>query len=244
MPAGLRVGDNVLLPVARVSRDADSRWAIRSYKITSSKRRSIRVDLGRHSSSDWIATSAAHKLLGVYLVRIGDLSTEDDLLDPLLKSILQYSRLLLPDDHVRAVRVRSLKELQYLWRKEGGAYSHVALIGHGRADAIRFGIDEWARAEQFGELFEDAEQFGRVFVSLCCSTGRKPFAAAFSSTKCCSCLIAPFQSVHGAIASQFCQTFLAYHLLEGRTATVAYNRARSSTAGSTKFRLWRKGTLC
>src|SRR5205809_6242180 len=159
MPAGLRVGDKVLLPVARVSRDADSRWAIRSYTITSSKPdgRSIRVDLGGGSSSDWIATSAAHKLLGVYLVRIGDLSTEDDLLDPLLKSILQYSRLLLPDDHVRAVRVRSLKELQYLWRKEGGAYSHVALIGHGRADAIRFGIDEWARAEQFGELFEDAE---------------------------------------------------------------------------------------
>lgn len=45
----------------------------------------------------------------------------------------------------------------------------------------------------------------KTFVSLACLTGRAEFAKNFSQNQICRDLIAPFQSVHGAAASQFCQ---------------------------------------
>ena len=245
MPSGLKIGDRVFLPVARVSSTTGTHAALQRYKVVASKPegRSIQVDLGNGTPSHWIGTSVAHLNLGIYLIRIGDFSTEDTLLDPLWKSVLQYSRLLLVDDYIRGVRVRSLEELRLGWQKEGAVYSHVVLIGHGRGDSIQFGVDGWVSAENLAQAFNSTHSEGRVFVSLCCVTGRKGFAAQFSAATLCSCLIAPFQSVHGAIASQFCQTFLAHHLLEGRTSTVAFKNARRSTPRSATFRLWRSGLL-
>ena len=49
------------------------------------------------------------------------------------------------------------------------------------------------------------------FLSLCCQTGYAEFAKRFSAAPCCREIIAPFHSVHGAVASQFAQSFFAYH---------------------------------
>ncbi|PND54337.1 hypothetical protein CRM90_28405 [Mycobacterium sp. ENV421] len=53
--------------------------------------------------------------LGFVLVRIGDFLTEATLLDPLAKSVLQYLRLMLPDDLITFLKVRTLNELQEWW---------------------------------------------------------------------------------------------------------------------------------
>ena len=55
--------------------------------------------------------------------------------------------------------------------------------------------------------------------------------------------IGPFQSVHGAEASQFCQTFLAAHFIHGSSVGVAFKSARDSTPGNTSFRLWENGKM-
>jgi hypothetical protein len=59
----------------------------------------------------------------------------------------------------------------------------------------------------------------------------------------CDSYIGAFHSVHGAIASQFLQSFLIHHLLQGETTTVAFRHARERVSGGTSFRLWREGTL-
>lgn len=56
-------------------------------------------------------------------------------------------------------------------------------------------------------------------------------------------MIAPFQDVHGAVASQFCQSYFAYHLLEGETIVVAYRHARKAIAGGAIFRHWQANGL-
>jgi hypothetical protein len=55
--------------------------------------------------------------------------------------------------------------------------------------------------------------------------------------------VAPFHSVHGAIASQFCQSFFAFHLLVGETARVSFKHAEAAIPGATRFRLWEKGEV-
>jgi hypothetical protein len=81
------------------------------------------------------------------------------------------------------------------------------------------------------------------FLSLCCQTGRAPFAKPFSTHRICHEFIAPFQSVHGAIASQFGQSYFAYRVERGETATVAHRHARDATPGGASFRLWRGGRM-
>src|SRR5262249_54774627 len=87
-----------------------------------------------------------------------------------------------------------------------------------------------------------ANQIRKNFVSLCCKTGYAAFAQTFSGrSDVCNLITAPFHSVHGAIASQYCQTLFAYHLLEGETFRVAFRHARDSIPGGTVFRLWQHG---
>lgn len=75
----------------------------------------------------------------------------------------------------------------------------------------------------------------KTFISLCCKTGFKAFGGTYSEATICEYFIAPFHSVHGVVASQFCQSFLAYHLLDGETVGVAFRHAREATPGGGKF---------
>jgi hypothetical protein len=80
-----------------------------------------------------------------------------------------------------------------------------------------------------------------MFMSLCCNTGRADFAKVFSQSPCCGALVAPFGALHGAVASQFLQTFFGYHFLEGRTFRVAFKNARRNVPGGATFRIWQNG---
>lgn len=237
------MGDTVFVPCSRI--EGLDRTGVSLYRseVVEVGRSKVRVSLAGGSVSDWIGVSLVHKSVGILVLSIGDFETEQTLLDPLAKSVTQFCRLLVPDDQVRAVRVRSLEELRRLWEREQGAYSHVIWIGHGSETGIHFGVGGWVDAETLGKTLRVRSAPRKVYISLCCKTGYKSFGSTLSRTTMCSRFLGPFHSVEGAVASQFCQTFLTAHLLEGRTVGVAFRKARSSVPGSTSFRLWTAGRL-
>jgi hypothetical protein len=239
----LAVGDAVFVPCSRLDGLSKSGVALYKSEIVEVGRSKVRVRLSDGSSSDWIGASLVHRDVGILVLSVGDFETESTLLNPLAKSVTQFCRLLLPDDQVRAVRVRSLSELRALWQREQAAYSHVVWIGHGSATGINFGVDGWVDAQTLGDALRVRGAPRKVYISLCCKTGYKSFGSALSRTTICSRFVGPFHSVEGAVASQFCQTFLTAHLLEGRTVGVAFNKAGGSVPGGISFRLWTAGRL-
>jgi hypothetical protein len=242
---GLQVGDGVYIPRAKLGLAADGPSAFWRTTVRQIVGRSIIVDLpGRGNPlSEPVAASAAHKNVGVVIVRIGDYATEATLLDPLAKSLLQFCRLLLPDDMLLLREVRSLRELRRFWSTDHPAHSHLVLIGHGREDGIRFGQD-WQSPGELAAALRPVGNVGpKVVISLCCKNGHATFAQRLSEETVCPFVIAPFDMVHGAVASQFCQTFLAHHLLRGATLKVAFRHARNGVPGATNLRLWTRGVL-
>lgn len=244
MARRLAVGDRVFAPRARVGYDLAAPSALDEFVVVELKAAGRSARLERHGQQvgRWVPTSALHRNIGVLIIRIGDYATEQTLLDPLAKTLLQYFRLLLTDDFVRLVALRTESELRRLWTDNHAVYSHVILVGHGRSDAISVG-GNWLPAAQLTAVLEQPGPDGKVILSTCCETGRRPFSAAVSKSGSCSALIAPFGAVHGAVASQFVQTFFAIHFLDGRTTTVAFKQAARVVPGATSFRLWRSGRL-
>lgn len=244
MPANLQIGTTVYVPRARVGLDASAPTAFTRATVTVRRDRSVRLDLGRDGESDWVPTSSVHLNIGVLIVEFGDYSTELALLDPLTTSVHQYLRLLVGDDYVRYVKVRSLDELRLVWAREQVAYSQVVMVGHGSPTSVSFAVNGQVSPAALTNEMNVAGQSAKLFVSLCCETGRRGFAKSFSGWEGCSTLIAPYHTVHGATASHFCQSFFAFHLLVGKSAGVAFKNARNIVPDGTRFRLWKTGTLC
>ncbi len=149
----------------------------------------------------------------------------------------------MPDDQLRKITVRSQSELKAYWSQNAGAYTHVVIIGHGDNDILAFAVDGDTNAAALGSLFSVTSASPKTFISLACKTGYKSLGGEFSKLAICKDFIAPFHSVHGAVASQFCQTLLTFHLLDGRTTKVAFNKARTSVPAGVSFRLWHNGVL-
>ncbi len=243
MASDLKVGDFVYVPCAAVPELVDRDTALYRAEVVAVERRSVRVKLPNGASSELIGTSRVHKDVGILVIEVGDFATEAALLDPLAKSVLQFIRLLVPDDQVRAIKVRSRDELQKFWLTNQAAFSHVVLIGHGGTDALGFAVDGDVAAADVINTFAVVGAPSKTFISLACKTGYATFGGKFSRSQICKEFIAPFHSVHGAIASQFCQTFFTSHFLEGRSAKVAFNHARTNVPGGVSFRLWTKGFM-
>src|SRR4051794_27935630 len=91
-------------------------------KVNSVTNRTICVDLPGGKVSGPIASSKAHTKLGVALISIGDFASEPGLILPLSKSALQFCRLLLADDHLVYINIRSIDELGIWWKKHHDAY--------------------------------------------------------------------------------------------------------------------------
>lgn len=145
---------------------------------------------------------------------------------------------------VLSQHVRSLREVEVIWLDVGRLYTHVVVVGHGSKDGIRFGLEDLERAADIARVFEQSDTDVSSFVSLCCETGYAGFGRKLSKYQSCKNVIAPFHNVHGAVvASQFCQTFFSYHLLEGETQKVAFKHSRDTVPGSTSFRLWQNGVM-
>jgi hypothetical protein len=124
----------------------------------------------------------------------------------------------------------------------------MVFIGHGRRDALRFlganGSEQWVGPEMLGQLIKKLQPARPLHVlSLACETGYAAFAQSLSLLDECADCTAPFNDVHGAIASQFAQSLFLDLLLNGRTWYKSVEHARQSTIGSKGFRMWRGGSL-
>ena len=245
MPHKFLIGEHVFIPAARTEFPDQAPFALVYKKVIGQNDRSITFD--DESGPRNVASRLVHKSgLGFLVLRIGDMATERTLLDPLAKSMLQYVRLLLPDNDVHALNVRTLAELVCWWSVNANAISHVILIGHGSENSVMFcapptSVTGDSLAAALIEAYPSTPP--KVFISLACLTGRAKFAKAFSQTTLCKELLAPFHSVHGASASQYAQSFLAHHLLDGKEFAAAHRRAVDSTIEGTKFRRWKDGIM-
>ena len=173
---------------------------------------------------------------------IGDFQSEDGLINPLSKSLLQFCRLLLPDDHIASVKIRAIGEFGEWWAIHHAAYTHIILIGHGDKTAIYFGVGGARLPISFDRRLSKHNASPKLFISLCCETGTAPFARDFSKLPFCKALIAPEKSIHGAVASQYLQTFLSLHLLQGKSIKIAFNNSNSLVPGIDRFSMWTAGT--
>jgi hypothetical protein len=218
-------------------------YSIYKAKVVEIEDRKVRIVLPDGQISAPIAASKVHRNIGIAIVSIGDFYTEDTLIFPLAKSVLQFIRLLLSDDHISSVRVRAIGELNEWWKKNHAAYTHIILIGHGSSTGLIFGVGGERNAATFQRRLGQHGSSAKIFLSLCCETGRRPFASEFSSLPLCGTLIAPHQSIHGAVASQFLQTFLSRHLLKAESTTIAFKHANAAIPGKENFRLWQAGKL-
>lgn len=244
MAANLEPNEQIYVATARVPNMPDLGKAFFKTRIVEREDRSIRVNLPGGAPSDWISTRYAHRTIGVCIIEVGDFDTEETLLDPLQKSILQNCRIIFGDDElVRSWKIRSLDELREIWRSGvPRSFDQVILIGHGRGgDSMTFG----RRAHDADEIADCLNDGARQwkFILTCCELGRAAFSKSFSYNAPVNHVIAPFHSVHGAVAAQFTQTYLVRNLLTAETPLVAFKNAAYSVPGNASFRFWSGGSM-
>lgn len=243
MAKNLKVDEVVYAPLNRLGLDRTGISAFLHTKVLAVNNRTATVDLLDHGATADIATSALHRNVGVCIFAVGDIHTETSLIEPLRKSVLQYCRLLLPQPSLLLSSLRSMAEMRTFWHRDHALCSHVVLIGHGGDDGLHFAVDGLVAPATVGALFAEAGATPKQFLSLCCETGKAGFAKPFSNASHCETFIGPYHSVHGAIASQFLQTYFGHNLLDGKTTKVAYNKAQDDIPSGVKFRYWERGAL-
>lgn len=235
------VNDIAYVPASLLPKGDREVFAMVRRKVNSVTDRTIQVDLPDGTSSGPIASSKAHTKLGIALISIGDFDSEPGLISPLSKSALQFCRLLLADDHLVYVNIRSMKEFGIWWSKHHNAYTHIVLIGHGDFFAIYFGVDGDQMADDFHTAMLPAAADPKIFISLCCENGQAPFSQDFSRYPFCKSIIAPSESIHGAAASHYLQTLLSLHILQGESLKIAFRHSNTMMPGSDQFLMWKKG---
>lgn len=253
------VGQHVFVPNSLVGK-TDASAAIGPFSIAEigagtrgKHNRSVRVTLNQSQDPEdgWVASSLLHEKIGIGLIRVGDQSSEAALLDPLAKTLSHFFRLLVGDDYFRLAYLRTESELRNYWQANHGIASHLVVLAHGRPDGMRFvgggkqnNYEQWMSGSEFADVLNLRGSTRPVHVlSLSCSTGYAAFARTVSSAESCRDCAGPFHDVHGAVASQFCQTLFVEHFLHGRLWKTAFHRARVSGPGSATFRLWQDGQL-
>lgn len=241
MAKNLQVNERVFVPLSMLDNPPDRPSAFLETTVTNVVGRSVDVAVG--AGVQRVSASRCQRNIGLLVFNFGDLESESSLLDPLSKSVTQFCRLLAHDSYVRSFKARSLAELTAIWQREHAVHSHVIFVGHGNGTGMKLGVDGWCNAEQFGDALDVPGVGQKLFVSLACEAGRADFGQVFSELNVCAAFLGAFHSVHGAIASHFVQSFLAFHLLQGETTKVAFRHARQNVPGSTSFRLWRGGKL-
>lgn len=214
-------------------------FALMERKVLSVVDRSITVDDGSDGVVKVSTRSAHSRSLGFLVLRIGDLATEDTLLDPLAKSVLQYLRLLISDTEIRMLHVRTETEVRAFMASHGAAFSHVLLVGHGTPTSLlAMGVP--LSGAEVGSMLDVGAP--KVVISLACSTGKTAFARQLSSSHSCREYVAPFREAHGAAASLYLQALLHRHLLMGHEFRTAARLSNQDLEG-THFRHWRNGVL-
>lgn len=236
------VNERVHVPSLKAGLTVDYPYSMASVTICEVTDRYVKVNLPNGDISEEIPLSLVRKRLGLLIVQIGDFESEATLLEPLKKSILQFSRLLLNDDYIRSYSVRSASEFRYVWEKEHPVTSHIILVGHGDATSIKFGPATQVSGADFITLLSTDGGIveAKQIISLCCKTGSKTFGGNVSGTPNVEAFIGPTTALHGANASQFCQSYLTYLFLHGYKSSTAYEYARATNPGASDFAFWRK----
>ncbi|MDA0179343.1 hypothetical protein OJ997_03460 [Solirubrobacter phytolaccae] len=232
------------MPSSVLSNASQLPHALTKKTVLATHGRSITVDYVGGATVDIGSARVHDSRIGFVVLRIGDFVSEPALLDPLGKSVLQFLRLLVPDDHVRVLQVRTMSELTTYWAANHTLCSHVVLIAHAGGGTVSFLDNGHVSGADLSAALDAAAPTAteKVWASLACS-GRKNFAKAFSESSVCSHFVAPFGVVHGAAASHFCQSFFLTLLLNGSTAVNSFNSAAKIVMGETHFRLWRGGKI-
>ena len=236
------IGERVHVPSLKAGLTVDYPFSMASVTVCEVADRHVKVNLPNGNISEEIPLSLVRKKLGLLIVQIGDFDSEATLLEPLKKSILQFARLLLSDDYIRSYSVRSADEFRYVWGKEHPVTSHIILVGHGDATSIKFGPAGLVNAQEFIDLLstDGGVVEAKQIISLCCKTGSKSFGGNVSGTPNVEAFLGPTTALHGANASQFCQSYLTYLFLHGYTSSTAYEYARATNPGASDFKFWRK----
>lgn len=228
MANNLAINDRIFVPASMLGAD-DLPSAFIKTDVLEVAARSVRIKF--RDQDHWIASSKCQRNIGLLIICIGDLETEPTLLDPLSKTVTQFCRLLASDDYVRFYKIRSVAELTAIWTRDHAAYSHVVLIAHGNGSGVKFAANDWQTAAQLAPIFDISGAQPKYFINLACRAGQASLGKPFSSLGVCDSYIGAFHSVHGAIASQFLQSFLIHHLLQGETSKVALRHARERVSG-------------
>jgi hypothetical protein len=137
--------------------------------------------------------------------------------------------------------LRSVAELEAVWKRDSPGYRNVVLIGHGATDGIVFGVDRLVTVNELSSVFTTTTRTWS-FLSLCCLTGYKDFSKPFSALPACAEFIAPFHSVHGAVASQFLQALFVCRLYRGESPKVSFRHADDRIPADLRFRRWVNGS--
>lgn len=243
MARNLQVDEQVFIPKSKIGIKNVEGSAFRQCRVVAVADRTITIDLVNDDGNNvLVASSAAHRNIGFLIVRIGDFQTENTLLDPLAKSILQFARILVTDEFVSRIDIRTIEELRIYWAINHAVYSHIIFIGHGSADSVTFGVGDPPTAQRFISALEIEGVQPKTILSLACETGKAPIARDISDSSVCDGFVAPYSTVHGAVSSLFVQMFLNKHLLDGRTTMVAFKQTYEAIARC-PFRIWEKGNL-
>lgn len=190
------------------------------------------------------------KDVGVLIIKIGDLQSEEATLNPLSDSINLFFKLFFPNSSLFTYsQIRTYKEFETIM----GVYTfpYIILIGHSssapnsnNSTVLKF-IDKEISAKELSTTIFDKngvyQNNNVTIISLVCQTGKSDFAKILSASYKVKSVIAPYQNLHIAIASQFCQTFFLYHFLEGSQLKTAYKKAYNAVPDATSFKLWIKG---
>jgi len=245
MASNLQIDDDVFVCRSRIPQLEDQGKAFFQTKVLDRQNRSVKIQMPNGELSELISTKFVHHRVGVAIIEVGDIVSESTLLDPLAKTALQYSRLLLgDDDYVRLFKIRTYSELEHICGHQYfHAFEHIIIIGHGSKDAELCFAMEKVSVSRLIEAFNQNNPNPWNFIFLCCYLGRNAFAKPFSKAASCKSLVGPYNSVHGAVSAQFAQTYLIKALLEGETTTVAHRHGSESTPPKSEFRLWRDGVL-
>jgi hypothetical protein len=243
MANNIQIGDQVYVCRSRLPTVNDQTKAFYKSEVTGRQDRSVSVRLPDGTNSDFVSTKFVRHRVGVAVIAFGDFDSENTLLDPLAKTVLQYCRLLFgDDDYVRFIKLRTDAELHLVCNKRQlTPFEHIVILGHGAKEGALCGATGDIPVARLREIFEQHGPSPWDFAFLCCYLGRNAFARSFSESPACRSLVAPFNAVHGAVSAQFAQTYLIKLLLEGETTAVAHRHASESTPPGSQFRLWRNG---
>lgn len=239
------IGESVHVPASKLGTGDGYPFSMASTKVREITDQSVKVDLRDGNLSDDIPLSVVRKKLGILIIEIGDYKTEETLLTPLKKSILQFTRLLLSDDYIKNYTIRTPEEFKHIWTAQHAVTSHLILVGHGDAQSLLFGENTTVKADELIQLLSTEQHVGEAkqIISLCCRTGSKTFGGTVSGNPNIEAFIGPVGSVHGATASQFCQSYLTYLFLQGYRSSTAYEYAKAANPGTSDFVFWRKTQL-